>query len=87
MTRVESVCMTMPFSAGVEQDATRALAPTASTRHTRQAPVGVHPFRWHRVGMLMPFAWATSRIVWPASNDSCLPFMVSDNVLMLNSFL
>ena len=37
--------MAMPGAAGVAHEATRLRAPSTSTRHMRQAPVGVAPFR------------------------------------------
>ena len=76
-TLSDSVSTIMPFSAGVEQAATSDRAPATSIRQMRQAPVGVQPFKWHRVGMWMPLLSATSRRVWPGVNPTCRPFNVS----------
>ena len=38
-TRFELVCTFIPSAAGVTQEASRGLAPSTSTRHTRQEPM------------------------------------------------
>ncbi len=72
-TSALSVCTSMLGPAGMAQLATRVRAPLTSTRQTRQAPVGVQPLRWQRVGIFTPLAWATSRMVWPGVKGTKAP--------------
>ena len=56
----------MPSCTGVVQAGSRRLTPETSTMHSRQAPTGVRFSSQHSVGMYLPLARATSRIVWPS---------------------
>ena len=55
----------MPSCTGVVQAGSRRLTPETSTMHRRQAPTGVMLSSQHSVGMYLPLARATSRMVWP----------------------
>ena len=61
----ELVVTLMPSCTGVVQAGSRRLTPETSTMHRRQAPTGVMLSSQHSVGMYLPLARATSRMVWP----------------------
>src|ERR1019366_9092967 len=46
--------------------------PSISTKHKRQEPTSVKPFKWHMVRILILFSLHTSRMVLPASTSSFL---------------
>src|ERR1017187_2154484 len=56
----------MPSCTGVVQAGSRRFTPDTSTMHRRQAPTGVRLSSQHSVGIYLPLARATSRIVWPS---------------------
>src|ERR1035437_4473794 len=56
----------MPSCTGVVQAGSRRFTPDTSTMHRRQAPTGVRLSSQHRVGIYLPLARATSKIVWPS---------------------
>src|SRR5512142_2105708 len=62
----ELVVTDMPSCTGVVQAGRSRPTPETSTTHSRHAPTALMPGSQHRVGMYLPLARATSRMVWPA---------------------
>src|ERR1035441_3251916 len=56
----------MPSCTGVVQAGNRRLTPDTSTMHRRHAPTGEMFSSQHSVGIYLPPARATCRIVWPS---------------------
>src|ERR1039458_932188 len=68
----------MPSCTGVVQAGRRRFTPETSTMHSRQAPTGLTLSRQQRVGMYLPLARATSRIVWPACAATYSPSILTE---------
>src|SRR5271169_1130472 len=76
MTCGEPEVMTMPGVTRVLQLGTNPLALSTCTRQTQHEAYGSRRRSWQRVGILMPWLSATSRMVFPGSTSSFFPSSV-----------
>jgi len=75
------VVTTMPSATSVVHDAGRPLAPSISTRHSRQEPKGSSMSLAQTLGMLMPASAAARMTMVPSGTVTVLPSTVSCTVV------
>lgn len=69
--------MDMPGDTGVTHDAIIRPSFSSSTMQRRHAPNGLRFGWWYRVGVLIPFCMAASRMLVPGRQFMYLPLIVS----------
>ncbi len=79
-----SVIISIPGAIVVPQEVTKPFLPLTSTKQTQQEPYGFNSSSSQRVGISMPFLFASSRIVIPASLSIFFPLSITS--IIFNSY-